>query len=162
MKEIKSYYMIAVYLLTGLVFLTAAVLLFVLCDGLALTTIAGVLLGASMCWFIAARSFVNSIEIDKESISVKDFPFLGAKKTLKNEQLKTLNGCIAFRSIESAKIVYLTKEQKRERVGQRHIFNKYVEFKIKNSEDCKYVYASVYSKKQIIQLLDVTTQKKCN
>lgn len=162
MKEIKSYYMITVYLLAGLICLAAAALMFLYFDGIIFIVLAGALLGGGMCCFMAVRSFVNNIEIDKESIYVKDFPFLGAKKTLKNEQLKALNSSISLSQIENAKIVYLTKEQKRQYVGQRHIFNKYIEFKLKNSDESRYVYVSMYSKKQINDLIDIAIQKKYN
>ncbi len=155
MIKIKSRYMLLAYLLLAVCTIGLAVFFFVCFDGIVFSGIAGGFLAMAFCSLLAVGSFVNYIVIDKGLIVVNDYPFLGSKRNLKNSQLQTANSCIMLDEIESFEIVSLTKEEKKQYIGQKHIFSKYLKFKIKNSDENKYIYVSVYTKKQIDYLLKI-------
>lgn len=150
--------MILAYLLLALVTIGLAVFFFVCFDGIVFTGIAGGFMAMAICSFFALGCFVNYIVIDKGLIVVNDYPFLCSKNNLKNNQLQTSNSCIMLDEIENFEIVRLSKDEKKKYIGLKHLFSKYLKFKIKNSDECKYIYVSVYTKKQIDCLLNILSK----
>ncbi len=159
MIKIKSRYMLLTYSLIAVCTTCLAAFFFLFFDEIVFAVIAGGFLGMTIALLFQVFYYISYIEIGNGLIIVKDFPILGSKNNLKNNQLKTFNSCVSLDEIEAFEIVSLTKEEKKQYVGQKHIFSKYLKFKIKNSDDCKYIYISVYSKKQIDYLLNLLSKQ---
>ena len=100
------------------------------------------------------------IVINNNRVEVYDFPFFATNKFYRKKRSLILwNREIDISEVKSVEIVKLTKEQKMKYIGYNHLFDRYIKVSFNHSNSHKYIYASIYSKSQIQQIINLLTNK---
>lgn len=99
--------------------------------------------------------FISSHIIIKDNIvKIFDFPFCATNQFYEKKRgLISWNSEINLKEVEKIELVKLTKNDKKKYIGYHHLFSKYIKVYIKNSNANKYIYISIYTNKQIMDLL---------
>ncbi|MBE6130187.1 MAG: hypothetical protein E7183_00490 [Erysipelotrichaceae bacterium] len=102
------------------------------------------------------------IELTKDKIKVFNNPLFATNKFYdKKANLILWNNEINLKEVEKIELVKLTKKEKKKYIGFNHLFSRYIRIYIKNSNPNKHIYISIYTKKQIMNLLKFLN-KQCN
>jgi len=102
--------------------------------------------------------FPDYIEITEDKMSVSNNPFFATNKFYEQKRYLILwNNEIYLNEVEKIAVVNLSKNEKKSLVGYNHLFNRYLKVYIKNST-CKYIYISIYSNKQINEIIKCLTK----
>ncbi len=97
------------------------------------------------------------IVIGNNRIKVFDFPLLATNKFYKKKRSLILwNSVIDVDEIEKIELIKLSKEEQKQYVGYKHLFNKYLKFTLKYGSS-KYVYVGCYSNCQIKKIIKAVT-----
>ena len=103
----------------------------------------------------------NHIVINNNKMKVFDFPLLATNKFyIKKRSLILWNSEINIDEVETAELVELSKEKKIKYIGYTHLLNKYIKISLLNSNSDKYIYASIYSKFQIENIINLLNNNK--
>ncbi len=156
MKRIFSYKSALAFGLASVFFFLLVWLIFKDAAHILLSYVKTVLYSASVAIFLCPFLLPNQIKYDDVHLEIENFPLLTMNSTYKRYGgIISRNNTILFREVEGYRIVSLSKVEKRRFVGHRHLFSKYLEIKIHNSQVPKYIYLSIYTQKQAQKLLDV-------
>ncbi len=100
--------------------------------------------------------FIPSHMIIKDNkVKVFDFPFFATNKFYVNKRGLILhNSEINLNDVKEMEIIKLTSQEKKEHIGYKHLFNKYLKVDMKYGQP-KYVYVGNYSKKQIDKIIKI-------
>ena len=94
------------------------------------------------------------IELTKDKVKILNNPLFATNKFyVQKRNLISWNNEIDLKEVEKIEIIKLSKNDKKKYIGYNHLFSKYIKVYIKNSNANKYVYISIYTKKQIMNLL---------
>ena len=94
------------------------------------------------------------IELAKDKVKILNNPLFATNKFyVQKRNLISWNNEIDLKEVEKIEIIKLSKNDKKKYIGYNHLFSKYIKVYIKNSNANKYVYISIYTKKQIMNLL---------
>lgn len=108
----------------------------------------------SICFVVIIFVFPNYIEITNNKIKIVNFPIFATNKFYEEKKSLILwNNEISLNEVEKVKIVKLSKKEKLKYIGYNHLFNKYLKININNSNAIKYVYISIYSNKQVNEII---------
>jgi hypothetical protein len=93
-------------------------------------------------------------------MKVYDFPLFATNKFYdKKRSLILWNSEIDINEVKSVELVKLTKEQKKKYIGYNHLFDTFIKVILNYSNSDKYIYVSIYSKKQIKKIIEMLKNK---
>ena len=113
-------------------------------------------LGFIIVIFIAA----NYISYTEDIVIVVDRPYWDTNKVINRYSgVIRNNSCIFIEEVEKVELVRLSLKEKRQFVGHRHLWSRYLKVHIKNSSTKKYIYVAYYSWWQIRKIKRILLQK---
>ncbi len=154
MKKFVAYKVVLIYCLFALFFFFIAFLCFDN-ESYYFEELAGYIsIVLACCFCLVSVFFPNSITISEDKIIVINHPILATNRIYQNnETLISRNNSVNIEEIDKIDIVKLSKSDKERYIGFNHIFNKYIRISIKHSKTAHYIYASIYTKKQIQKVI---------
>ena len=94
------------------------------------------------------------IELSEDKVRVLNVPFFATNKFyVGKHDLILWNNEINLKEVEKIEIVNLTKNEKMNYIGYNHLLSKYLKIYFKNSNANKYIYISIYTNKQLMEIL---------
>lgn len=119
-----------------------------------ITFIAFVILTFAIAALVKIFGLPDYIELAKDKVKILNNPLFATNKFyVQKRNLISWNNEIDLKEVEKIEIIKLSKNDKKKYIGYNHLFSKYIKVYIKNSNANKYVYISIYTKKQIMNLL---------
>ena len=155
MKKIHSIKIIILCLVILIICLLIALHLFINynTNGF-MTFIAFVILTFAIATLVKIFGLPDYIELAKDKVKILNNPLFATNKFyVQKRNLISWNNEIDLKEVEKIEIIKLSKNDKKKYIGYNHLFSKYIKVYIKNSNANKYVYISIYTKKQIMNLL---------
>ena len=105
-------------------------------------------------------SFPYHIIVMNNRMKVYDFPLFATNKFYdKKRSLILWNSEIDINEVKGVELVKLNKEQKKKHIGYVHLFDRYIKITLNNSTIDKYIYVSIYSKRQIKRIMNLLNNK---
>lgn len=119
-----------------------------------ITFIAFVFLTFAIATLVKIFGLPDYIELAKDKVKILNNPLFATNKFyVQKRNLISWNNEIDLKEVEKIEVIKLTKEEKKKYIGYNHLFSKYIKVYIKNSNANKYIYISIYTSKQIMNLL---------
>lgn len=155
MRKVHSIKTIMLNLCVSIFFALLSIFLLInYCSNNIIILLSMIFIAIAVCLIIVIFELPNYIEISQNNIRVCNFPFLATNRFYnKKRSLIIWNNEIDLSEVETVKIVQLKKIEKIKYVGYNHLFSKYLKIFIKNNNTQKYVYISIYTKKQINEII---------
>ncbi len=155
MRKVHSIKTIMLNLCVSIFFALLSIFLLInYCSNNIIILLSMIFIAIAVCLIIVIFELPNYIEISQNNIRVYNFPLLATNRFYnKKRSLIIWNNEIDSSEVEMVEIVQLTKIEKIKYVGYKHLFSKYLRIYIKNNNAQKYVYISIYTKKQINEII---------
>ena len=162
MRKIISYKVIAMYLFLSIVFATICLTIKNQNDFImnAMFLFSFVLSG---CFLVLPFAQPNYILFDFTSgrVGILNCPILSTNKTREMYgSLINYNDSVFLDEVDRVEVVKLSNAEKVRHIGHKHIFSRYLKIHIKHSSAHKYIYISIYSKRQVKKIIGLLTSSK--
>ena len=159
-KIIFSYKTTLLYIFLFLVWESIVFKLFRETTGNFLLTIKYMLAFWGVCFIFLIFKAANYILYTDDIVIIVDEPFWDTNKVInKYSGVMRTNSCVFIEEVEKVELVRLSLKEKRQFVGHRHLWSRYLKVHIKNSSTKKYIYVFGYSWWQIRKIKRILLQK---
>ncbi len=112
------------------------------------------------CFLACIFLFPNKIFINDDRIIILNHPLFSTNSYyLGNKELIAWNNIINFSEIDNVELVNLTPDERKEYYGTKTLLNQFLKIDIKGSDKSKFIYISIYSKKQMDELIEIINSK---